>query len=184
MDANPYTAPRNDFVPAVVERPLLAAPLAELTYRLFGAVIDGLFNVAISLAIALPLRAFVAALLKTEVSNEMKFWSFETGALIALIVQCVLLTHRQQSAGKIALKMKIVRMDGSCPSFSQIVVLRTVAFTGMVWLLSLAQHIGFHEVARVPALLSLADHLTIFFRDNRRCLHDYLAGTKVVMLPR
>ena len=59
-------------------------------------------------------------------------------------------------------------MDGSRPSFARIIVLRTWVPLVVSWMGTVGMWAG------------LADVLFIIFRSNRRCLHDEIAGTKVV----
>jgi len=84
-----------------------------------------------------------------------------------LLIHGWLLVRRGQTVGKAALRVRIVRMDGSRANAWHIFGLRygvgmlatAVPFAGMVY--------------------GLVDALMIF-RDSRRCLHDLVAGTKVV----
>jgi uncharacterized RDD family membrane protein YckC len=78
-----------------------------------------------------------------------------------------MLATRGQTPGKNLLRIRIVRLDGSPASPAQTVLLRAV----LVLLLDL-----------VPGFL-LLDPLFIL-RKDRRCLHDLIAGTQVVVAPR
>ena len=62
---------------------------------------------------------------------------------------------------------RIVRLDGRPVGFVEAVLLRSWMFGLLGW------------VPRAGSFLGLADILFIFRRD-RRCLHDLLAGTKVI----
>lgn len=82
-----------------------------------------------------------------------------------VVVQAYLLTTRGQSVGKIAYGLRIVKTEtGENGGFVTNVALR-------MWLNGL--------IAFVP-LYALVDALFIF-RQDRRCVHDFIAGTKVVM---
>ncbi len=84
------------------------------------------------------------------------------------IGQCLLLAVRGQTLGKMALGVRIVRRtDGSNPGFWRTVLVRNVVPS----LIGLLPFFG--------PLFSLIDLLSIF-GEERRCLHDYLAGTRVV----
>ncbi len=85
--------------------------------------------------------------------------------LLLLAVQIYLLVTRGQTIGKKMLGIKIVNFDDEAnPGFVKVFLLRAVvnAFIGVV------------------PFYSLVDACFIF-RDDRRCLHDLIAGTKVVM---
>lgn len=84
--------------------------------------------------------------------------------LALVVVQCVLLARDGQTIGKRLLKARIVRVDTD----------ENGGFVTNVLMRSL--------VASIPNILGLywlADCLFIF-REDRRCLHDRIAGTKVV----
>jgi uncharacterized RDD family membrane protein YckC len=93
------------------------------------------------------------------------------GWLGLLVTQMVFLVIRGQSLGKMAVGIKIVRVaDGSVPGFVKVVLLRMFVPS----LLAAIPYAG--------ALIWFADVLFIF-RDDRRCLHDLIAETKVVDVP-
>lgn len=90
------------------------------------------------------------------------------GLLFLLGVQIYFLTTRGQTLGKMMLGIKIVNFDDEQnPGFVKAFLLRLFVngLIGAVPFLGLAY--------------TLADILFIF-RDDRRCIHDLLAGTKVV----
>ncbi len=90
------------------------------------------------------------------------------GVLVLMGIQIYLLTTRGQSIGKKLLGIKIVNFDDEAnPGFVKAFLLR--AFVNGL-------------IGAIP-FLGLAYTLTdifFIFRDDRRCLHDLLAGTKVV----
>lgn len=86
-------------------------------------------------------------------------------ALLAL-GQCLLVGFTGQSYGKLAAKLRIVRAaDGGRPTFVRGAVVRTLLF-GAIW-------IG------CPPLILLDLGVGLVRRDGR-CLHDLVAGTRVV----
>lgn len=101
---------------------------------------------------------------------------FGIGWLIVLVAQVILLSTRGQSIGKIITKLRVVRaVDGAQAGFVHAWLLREAVITvigvvlGVLPFLGLALRPGFH----------LTDWCMIF-RDDRRCLHDLIAGTQVV----
>jgi uncharacterized RDD family membrane protein YckC len=89
--------------------------------------------------------------------------------LAFVVVQCYLLADRGQTLGKMAMGLRIVcHADGTNPGFLKAVLLRT-----FLWAIITA-------IPFVGAVLALVDALFVF-RDDQRCLHDHLAGTRVVV---
>lgn len=90
------------------------------------------------------------------------------GFIAVALVQWVYLIRYGQSLGKKMLGIRIVKVsDESIPGFGKIVLLRTFVpalLTGIPY---------------VGPLLFLVDVLLIF-RDDRRCVHDLIAETKVI----
>ena len=97
--------------------------------------------------------------------------------LILLVVQVWMLSKRGQSIGKRLLKIKIVRFaDHTAPGIIHAWLLREVPMTAIGIFLGFLPFIG-------PFLIRPAFHLTdwcMIFRNDQRCLHDLMAGTKVV----
>jgi uncharacterized RDD family membrane protein YckC len=91
-------------------------------------------------------------------------------AWLALFVsQCYLLALRGQTIGKIVMGLRIVRFeDGGNPGFVKAVLLRTFLWWFVATLLPF-----------VGPLVGVIGILLIFC-DDQRCLHDHLAGTRVV----
>lgn len=90
------------------------------------------------------------------------------GGLALLVIQIWLLTTRGQTLGKRLMSVKIVKHeDGTNPGFVSAVLLRYVV-NGLI-----------SAVPGIGNLYALADVLFIF-RDDRRCIHDFIAGTSVV----
>ena len=90
------------------------------------------------------------------------------GVLIVLGIQIWQLTTRGQTVGKRLLGIRIVKYtDDSAPGFVGAFIMRALipGFIGAIpW---------------VGGLFSLVD-ICFIFRDDRRCIHDLIAGTKVV----
>lgn len=98
------------------------------------------------------------------------------GWLTLLVIQVWMLTTRGQSIGKRIVGLRVVRLDGSSAGFVHAWLLREFLISVGAFIISLLPIIG-------PLLLRPALHLTdwcMIFRDDRRCLHDLIAGTKVL----
>jgi uncharacterized RDD family membrane protein YckC len=151
--------------PVVAPRPRPAArPLASRSARLMARLID--FFVS-----GLPLAAaFLLAQREAEgpatTTVRLGIWFFVAPAL--LITQVALLSAYGQTLGKLALGIRIVDdSDGSNPGFLRAVVCRSL----LPGLLTAIPILG--------TLFALLDVLAIFGED-RRCLHDVFADTRVV----
>ena len=161
---NPFETPRTAEVVEPQALDLQVDTLAEPGVRLVAALWDGLLSV---LCFAPCLIGFV---------NEDALWGALAASVVLLLVlsiyQWVLLTQTGQSLGKRWTRIRVVRTNGQPADFVHVVLLRVLVM-GMVQ--GLAGGCG--------SILGLADVLFIF-REDRRCIHDHLADTKVVVADR
>lgn len=154
-----YAPPEDD---EALKRSFGGGHNATLGKRFMGALIDGLLMV---IAIIFGLFAFDIPLNQAEGSAEAY-----VGLLLLSLLQMFLITTRGQTLGKMAMGTRIVLMDGGEVGFLHGVVLRA-------WVLSAVSFIPL-----IGALVGLADPLFIF-GEERRCIHDQIAGTRVIELP-
>ena len=140
--------------------------------RLAGAMIDGLINVAV----ALPglLMMFIAiGLAEGDVESEPAVFIISVvvmglGILGILSYQWYLISTTGQSLGKKAIGTRIVNYDnGGNPGFVHAVILR-------VWVPGLLGNVPY-----VGACFAWVNILWIF-GEERRCLHDLIANTRVI----
>jgi uncharacterized RDD family membrane protein YckC len=89
--------------------------------------------------------------------------------MMFFILHGFLLQQYGQTIGKRIIGIAIVTLDNRKPAFLPLILQRYVS----QWLMGMVPVLG--------VLLRLADVLFIF-RDDRRCIHDLLAGTKVIDL--
>ncbi len=158
----------------------VAAP-ASRWLRLPAAMIDGFLKTLCYLPITIPLvRTVVAEALRGEQRTFGEISSITStivndhlpralpllGAL--MLVQLALLAWRGQSVGKLLLGLRIVREpDGGPPGVTRAFLIRG----GAPFMIEQIPFVGF--------LFWVVDSCFIF-REDHRCLHDLLAGTKVV----
>jgi uncharacterized RDD family membrane protein YckC len=171
---NPYAPPTSD-VNAGTQAPAAEGQLAERGTRFVSQLVDGLlFLVALVPAL---IGGFQSGAFK-EGGTTAIFRAFATGALgvasglawVSLIIfQAYLVATSGQSIAKRLFKIKIVKVDGTKVNFMSGVLVRN-------WLMMLLQ-----QIPVVNLILPLLDALFIF-RQDRRCIHDLIAGTKVVQL--
>jgi uncharacterized RDD family membrane protein YckC len=177
METNPYAAPG-----AVVEDApaagagALESRKASRWLRWWGAFIDSLIVGMCSW----PLSAWWAVhygwnhAAMTHVFERFPF----TGptavgvsmvlTLVVIVINVSLLSRNGQTIGKRAVGTKIVRTDGSKVELSRLIALRWLP----VFALRFIPFLG--------GLAGLADALVIFGSD-RRCIHDYIADTIVIV---
>jgi uncharacterized RDD family membrane protein YckC len=139
--------------------------LAGRGARLGGVMIDtgllmGLFWVLSRLT---PWNAFDPhATYVHTVANSL------AGVVLFMLVNGVLLARRGQTLGKMLVKVRIVRPDGSPAAAGRVLGLRY----GLGWLVNLVP-------MPVPMIYGIVDCLLVF-GGARRCLHDRIADTIVV----
>jgi len=94
------------------------------------------------------------------------------GLLVAMSLQVLLLSLRGQNLGKLIVGLRVVRAsDGAPAGFVHAALLRFVLPVALLFLLNLLPGLGF--------LFFLVDFCFIF-GEQHRCLHDLIAGTRVV----
>jgi uncharacterized RDD family membrane protein YckC len=175
---------RVDVVPATGLVP------ADRGARLLARLIDWAIEIACTIPAGVILGTeFLKLVVAAGQGKEPDFESLDVSRLILgavvlalsrlalLIVQVWMLTTRGQSIGKRVTGIRIVRYEtNGPPGIVHAWVLRELLFWFIGVFLSVIPFIG-------PMLLWPAFHLTdacMIFRDDQRCLHDLLAGTKVV----
>ena len=145
-----------------------ASHLARFVAVLADGIVDGL---ACALGIGTMIGLIYLGLL-TEPIMVHEQWNlnniealavFSFPLLVVKIIQWNLIATRGQSLGKMLMFIRIVTTDGQIPGFVSGVLLRN-------WLRAALSSIPF---------FGLIDALFIF-SESRRCIHDYLAGTRVV----
>ena len=166
MDDNPYRAPDLANDPAA-SQPVEILPLASLGQRFAAWLIDfltiaGPLVVIVYWNLIPPLTNLMASedALSESISNVVAF-------LIFLAVHGYLVHTRDQTIGKLALGIKVTKLNGESPSTLTQLGLRY----GFFYLIDALPQAG--------AFISFVSVLFIFGR-QRRCLHDQLAGTRVV----
>lgn len=141
--------------------------LAGRGMRLGAAIIDAILMIILLIPVMLLTDMFQQAISGQELTLTQKIIGFVAGWVIFLILHGYLLLKKGQTIGKMILKIKIVDLQGNLPNFGKLLTLRYL-------ILSL--------LAQIPVagnLVGLIDVLFIFGKE-RRCIHDYLAGTRVV----
>lgn len=165
MDQNPYKAPDAEIAPDASFA--LDNNLAPRLTRLAASLVDSL----IMMVVTVPLMYFTG-------SFELMMRGEQPGIAISLLLAGVglvafalihgkFLIERGQTLGKMALGIKIVDMDGQIPTLTQYIKRYTVFFVP-------------GQVPIIGQLFALVNVLFIFGKE-RRCIHDYAAGTRVIL---
>lgn len=173
---NPYAAPMHSSGddPFSLEDPNRL--LAERVNRLLASIVDTI----VIFAIFMPIQ-FLSGFWERTVNNEVGLleqlgMSF-LGLAVFLLLHGYLLLYRGQTIGKLLLKIRIVgNKDDSLLPFWNVIVLR------YWWILPLQLLVLFIPGSfdnTLVGFVSIVDVLFIF-RNDRRCLHDLIAGSKVV----
>lgn len=163
---NPYAAPQARLEDAAVAELVLAGRGT----RLAAAIVDGLMAGGLGIVAAIAIPAIMPA--NGGDPNPVLLGVvllLVVGGMLALLIVNLLWLHRYgQTIAKRMLGIKVVRTDGGHCDLGRIIVARWLPVT----LLGAIPLLG-------PAV-SLTDALFIF-RDDRRCLHDLIADTIVVV---
>ncbi|MCG7531751.1 RDD family protein [Psychrobium sp. MM17-31] len=137
--------------------------LASRGDRFVAALIDGLIGVGVSL----PLFIYWGLETLNSLTIGQQALGFVYGLTTFLIIQGYLIHHYGQTIGKKLVGIRIENLDGTKASLSTVFLKRIL----ILHVISLIPFIG-------QLIVGIVNPLFIFGKE-RRCLHDYIAGTKV-----
>ena len=161
-DENPFAPPESD---VTVDQ---SGDLASRGVRLGGAIIDGLVAMMVMLPAMYMFGYWERAMVGEQTTSDLVLFS-GLGFVAFVAAHGYLLATHGQTIGKRILGTRIVSVDdGSILPFWKVITYGYLP----VQLLSIIPVIG--------PLFGLADSLAIF-REDRRCIHDLIAGTKVIV---
>ena len=164
-DENLYAPPEADVAVSDTNE------LAGRWLRLGGAIIDGI----ILMLVVWPV-AFLTGFFARSMAGEQGVMDIVLIALLGvgtfLLLNGYLLAKSGQTIGKRLLNTQIVsKEDGSILPLGKVLGLRYLP----VWVIS--------QIPLVGPIFSLVDSLFVF-RNDKRCIHDLIAGTVVINAPR
>jgi uncharacterized RDD family membrane protein YckC len=163
---NPYAPPQAEVRDVLQVRE--DGNLASRKLRLLGVLVDGVAN-AVVLGPLLFFSGLLQAMMTGDVSPRVVGLVSLGGVAVFLALNGYLLATAGQTIGKRLVGTRIVNVsDDRIPKFLTLVGGRY----GVTWLVSVIPVVG--------NLYGIADALFVF-RGDRRCLHDLIAGTKVIM---
>jgi uncharacterized RDD family membrane protein YckC len=127
--------------------------------RLGAYVIDYIIQLIPIYAILIA-AAFATGFTGTGEPNPLFFLAYIPMLLIPILYEGIMLQMKSQTVGKMALRIKVVRADGSRIS------------AGQAW--------GRAFMRLIFNCLFIIDYIPMFFTDEKTTLHDLVAGTRVV----
>ncbi|RDZ28847.1 RDD family protein [Lysobacter silvisoli] len=170
QDENPYRSPQ-----AALAEPVAvpAGQLADRIVRLAASILDTIILMVVFMPIAYFGGYFQQVMDNAASGRQFMpigvtvLWSC-IGFAVFVLLQGYPLHTRGQTWGKRICKIRIVDLDGNKPSLGHLLLRR---------------YLPVNVVAAIPLvgmLGTLVDTLLIF-REDRRCGHDLIAGTRVVV---
>lgn len=150
--------------------------LASRVDRLLGALVD-VGVMFVPMAIVYIILGFVLYFVGIDFTTFLGQTIFTIiasvcGIALFLAINFQFLSTRGQTVGKMIIGTRIVAEDGSLIPIDQLILKRYLLLWGVSVVLSIIPYIG---------LIMIIDPLMIF-RENHKCLHDELAGSKVISL--
>jgi len=160
MEQNPYSAPQAEMAES------LDGDLASRWARFFGNLIDSILEGGIALGILFLTDYWDAALTLPLLLEQAMLMG--SGIAVFLVLQGYLLMVSGQTIGKRIMRTRIVSYyDGQLLGPGKLLGLRYI-----LWYV-------FYSLPFVGGVIGLIDALFIF-GEEKRCLHDVMAGSKVV----
>lgn len=142
--------------------------LASRWKRLGGALLDSLIAIAISVPVMMVAGVFKQITQGQPMTIGQRVFFFVFGLVVFLLVNGYLLAKHGQTVGKKLVGTRIVReADGSILSFGHVFGLRYLPLSVIT------------QVPIIGNIFAIVDCLFIF-RGDKRCVHDLIAGTKVI----
>jgi uncharacterized RDD family membrane protein YckC len=166
--ANPYQPPRADVDFGAQSTVQTNQQPAERGARLAAALIDGLLLTASAIPGGVLVGIGSAGQQRMAVIVGLGFMLMGVCILGLQIYQWVLISTTGQTLAKRWMGVRIVRVDGTPLTFATGVALRA-------WVPALIGAIPY-----VGTLFALVD-VCFIFTAERRCVHDIIAGTKVIV---
>jgi uncharacterized RDD family membrane protein YckC len=178
-ERNPYAPPQAEVRDAPAARPTKGT-LATRTLRLAGAIIDSVASAVFVVPFLVFTGDWTAA-----ISGELSYGRISLGGFaVFMAMQGYLLATRGQTIGKWLVGTRIVRADNDeVPTLARTLGLRYGALALGLPSALLVLVVNGNGIPYVLVVVGLIDIARIFRRD-RRCLHDLIAGTKVVAVAR
>lgn len=164
MNNDIYTTPQSELVEESGEKKVLASRWK----RLWASMVDGLIILAVTLPVMYFTNGFDGAMKGIQPPWEYSLMIGAVGFIFFIFINIKLLVKNGQTIGKKVLGIKIVDLEGNLPSMKKHLLKRYAVYF-------IPGQIPF-----AGQIFSMINILFIFGK-QKRCVHDYVAGTKVVM---
>lgn len=176
MNENPYASPVHVDDPVATSTNVIDSPAGRFT-RFAAAMVDGILMLGILMPIQFA-TGYIARAQSLQVSVFEQLAMSVLGLLTFLILNGYLLYTRGQTIGKFLTKIQVVDNEsGSLLPFLRVYVFRHL-WTLPIVILVVVIPGGLDDL--LLNFVVLVDVLLIFGA-ARRCLHDYIAGSAVVL---
>ncbi|SIO44819.1 Uncharacterized membrane protein YckC, RDD family [Singulisphaera sp. GP187] len=163
---NPYAAPEADLT--VIKEVESDGELATRSTRLGAAIVDSLIGIVYAMPITYLLGTWNYISQGLTPPIGLSLTATALGFLAFLLIHGSFLKANGQTIGKKLAGIRIADLNGNVPDLGTLILRR---------------YLPISIVASIPLLgayLPIGDVLFIF-RKDRRCVHDLIAGTKVVL---
>jgi uncharacterized RDD family membrane protein YckC len=166
---NPFEPPRSDFGPnEVIAFDKAPGELASRWSRFLAAMIDSLVILVVMLPLQLAFGIYEGFPNMKPLDYPGQVLWGAAGFVVWLVLHGYFLSTSAQTVGKKFLRIKIVDEHGENATLTRSAFIRQMPIA-----------LASAAVPVVGSALALIDVLYIFAKD-RRCVHDHIAGTRVV----
>jgi uncharacterized RDD family membrane protein YckC len=164
---NPYQPPQS----RVADGDMLPDGRAELAgrgQRLGAAIIDTIIGLVLGIPVMMALGTWGYVGQRASIPIGLAATSLAFGMVLFVAAHGYFLKKNGQTIGKKVMAIRIADLNDGVPDFWRILGLRYLPFAVLM------------AIPGVGQAASLIDVLFIF-RSDRRCLHDLIASTRVVL---
>ncbi len=165
---NPYSTPQSELTGEKPDSGTGESPdLAGRGQRLAAAIIDGIISTVITVGIMYPFGVLEQFANGIEPDTPTLIIVVALSLTIFFAINGYLLHRNGQTIGKKLLSIRISNLQNENPGAAKIIFVR---------------YLPMQLIAQIPfvgGLIGLVNVLMIF-GSERRCLHDYIAGTIVI----
>lgn len=165
-ETNPYDAYQAP--KTVLERVEVGQPeLADRGERLLAAIVDTIIGIVLLIPVWIAFDFTSYMVEEKEIPVRVEVLSDLMSFGLFLLVHGYYIANTAQTVGKRIVNIRVANLDNSNPALWRLVVLRYFSQTLMVMI----PYVG------IPLWIV---NVLFVFRADRRCIHDFVAGTKVV----
>jgi uncharacterized RDD family membrane protein YckC len=164
---DPYQPPKSELIDSQTAEGMDSLELASRWSRLAAVFIDGIIGMIVAIPFWLMTGTWEYISKGQELPLTYALYGGVYGFIGFVLVHYYFLNQNGQTIGKKALGIKIVNMEDGLTGASHLILKRYLPMSAV----SLIPILG--------SILMLIDTLFIF-RKDKRCVHDFIAGTRVV----